>query len=79
MKTFIDFTDKLGSDSVIRVDGRLSIETIHEQAIAIAKRQRFICHYRQREYVIIRGASLLSAQPITDERTIAIDRSDCNS
>jgi len=75
MKYYADFTDGLGSDNCIRLDGRLSRENQKRQAERHAQRCRFINSSNTRTYVIIAGPSLLRSRPISPEYTVAIDRS----
>jgi len=75
MKHYIDFTDGLGSDNTIRVDGRLSTENKRQVAEAHAQRCRFINSSNTRTYEFIAGPSLLRAKPVSPEYTVAIDRS----
>lgn len=75
MPRWVDYTDKLGSDGCFRVDGRLSIDSIHQQAYDHAQRLRFIYSDDTRTYQILQGSSLLNAKPITKPLTIKIDRS----
>jgi hypothetical protein len=76
MARFVEFTDRLGSDSMLRVDGRLSMHKVHSIAEEYAQRLRFVYTTMDtRTYVISQGSSLLSAKPITKPRTVKIDRS----
>lgn len=75
MKRWIDFTDRLGSDGTVSVDGRLSMESIHQKAKEHAQRMRFILSDDTRLYQIVQGTNLLQAKPISEIRTITIDRS----
>jgi len=75
MKRWIDFTDRIGSDGTVSVDGRLSIDSIHQKAQEHAQRMRFILPYETRLYQIVQGTNLLAAKPISEIRTIAVDRS----
>lgn len=72
MTKWIEFTDKLGSDSCLPVDGRLSIESIHQLAFNHAQKLRYIYSDKTRVYQIIQGSSLLNAKPITKPQTIVI-------
>jgi len=74
-RRWIDYTDRLGSDACIPVDGRLSMENVHKVATAHAQRLRFIYSDNTRTYQVIQGSSLLNAKPVTQPRTIQIDRS----
>jgi len=75
MKRWIDFTDRIGSDGTVPVDGRLSIDSIHTKAQEIAQRMRFILSDDTRMYQIVQGTNLISAKPISEIRTITVDRS----
>lgn len=75
MKRWIDFTDRIGSDGTIPVDGRLSMDSIHQKAQEVAQRLRFIVSDETRLYQIIQGNNLVVAKPISEIRTITIDRS----
>lgn len=75
MKRWIDFTDRIGSDGTIPVDGRLSMDSIHQKAQEVAQRLRFIVSDETRLYQIIQGKNLVVAKPISEIRTITIDRS----
>lgn len=75
MKRWIDFTDRIGSDGTVSVDGRLSIDSIHQKAKEIAQRMRFIVSDETRLYQIIQGNNLVVAKPISEIHTITIDRS----
>lgn len=75
MKRWIDFTDRIGSDGTIPVDGRLSMDSIHQKAQEVAQRMRFILPDETRLYQIIQGSNLVAAKPISEIRTITIDRS----
>ena len=75
MKRWIDFTDRLGSDGTVIVDGRMSTENIHTKAQEIAQRMRFILPDETRTYQIVQGTNLISAKPISEIKTITVDRS----
>lgn len=75
MPRWVDYTDKLGSDGCFRVDGRLSMDSIHQQAQNRAQQLRFIYSDDTRTYQVLQGSSLLNARPITAPKTITIDRS----
>ena len=75
MKRWIDFTDRIGSDGTIPVDGRLSMDSIHQKAQEVAQRLRFIVSDETRLYQIIQGNNLVVAKPISEIHTITIDRS----
>ena len=75
MKRWIDFTDRIGSDGTVSVDGRLSIDSIHQKAKEHAQRMRFILSDETRLYQIIQGNNLVVAKPISEIHTITIDRS----
>ena len=75
MKRWIDFTDRIGSDGTIPVDGRLSVDSIHQKAQEVAQRMRFILPDETRLYQIIQGKNLVQAKPISEIHTITIDRS----
>lgn len=76
MKRWIDFTDRIGSDGTILVDGRLSMDSIHRKAQEIAQQMRFILSSDDtRMYQIVQGTKLISAKPISEVRTVTVDRS----
>lgn len=75
MAKFIDYTDKLGTDNCFRVDGRLSMDSIHQLAYDHAQRCRKVYSDNTRTYQVLQGSSLLNARPITKPKTITIDRS----